>query len=167
MIDNKVMTLQVCNVCKLHHHQSRISSHTCVYLGNTPLTLAIKYSNKTKKKKNWVNSYLQWSSISGTDLVLFSSKQTEPSSSLSENTDSWGWCDDTRNVVHSWRINTGFEQFAGDEALVRDGWPTRRLAVSSWLLILPTSILTRLQPFEQKNQRQGVLIIIDPAHFCC
>lgn len=51
MIDNKVMTLQVCNVCKLHHHQSRISSHTCVYLGNTPLTLAIKYSNKTKKKK--------------------------------------------------------------------------------------------------------------------
>lgn len=88
----------------------------------------------------WI-TYLQCSSISGTDLVLFSSRQSEPSSSLSENTDSWGWCEDTRNVVHSCLMSTGFEQFAGDGALVM-AEPTSRLAVSSWALI--TSYYFRL-----------------------
>lgn len=68
--------------------------------------------------------------MSGTDLVLLSSRQSEPSSSLSEKRDSCGWCEDTRNVVHSCLMSTGFEQLAGEGALVMAD-PTRRLAVSS------------------------------------
>lgn len=88
------------------------------------------------KHINGNSFYLQCSSISGTDLVLFSSKHSEPSSSLSENTESCGCWDDTRKVVHSWRIRTGLVKFEGDEVFIKGCWPNRRLAVSSKLFIL-------------------------------
>lgn len=100
-----------------------------------------------------INNYLQCSSISGTDLVLLSSRHNEPSSSLSENSDNCGWWDDTKKVVHSCRIKTGFEQLAGEAALVTAD-PTKRLAVSSWALITCCCLSQENKPFRPDEQKQ-------------